>query len=165
MNKVKYTARDCKNQEKIEKFLKESRTGVIAMNGDDYPYAVPVNYVWYEGAIFFHGMGSGKKVDILSEEPPVSFTVYEETGTVTDPMPCHADTSYMSVMLFGKIEKVIDVILKETPDKILIYLRDKLLFNDEVRFLKYYCYLENLNVYCYEYLDKNKNTILIRVIE
>ena len=67
-----------------------------------------MNYVWYEGAIFFHGMGSGKKADILSEEPPVSFTVYEETGTVTDPMPCHADTSYMSVMLFGKIEKVID---------------------------------------------------------
>jgi len=41
MNKVKYTARDCKNQEKIEKFLKESRTGVIAMNGDDYPTQFP----------------------------------------------------------------------------------------------------------------------------
>lgn len=108
MNKVKYTQRDCKDQEKIEKFLKESRTGVIAMNGDDYPYAVPVNFVWYEGSIFFHGMGSGKKVDILCEEPPVSFTVYEEIGTVTDPMPCHADTSYMSVMVFGKIEKVVD---------------------------------------------------------
>jgi hypothetical protein len=108
MNKVKYAQRDCKDQEKIEKFLKKSRTGVIAMNGDDYPYAVPVNFVWYEGSIFFHGMGSGKKVDILCEEPPVSFTVYEEIGTVTDPMPCHADTSYMSVMVFGKIEKVVD---------------------------------------------------------
>ena len=108
MNKVKYAQRDCKDQEKIEKFLKESRTGVIAMNGDDYPYAVPVNFVWYEGSIFFHGMGSGKKVDILCEEPPVSFTVYEEIGTVTDPMPCNADTSYMSVMLFGKIKKVVD---------------------------------------------------------
>ena len=108
MNKIKYVQRDCKDKEKIEKFLKKTRTGVIGMNGDHYPYAVPVNFVWYDGSIYFHGMGSGKKVDILLEEPPVCFTVYEEFGTVTDPMPCHADTSYMSVMLFGKIEKIVD---------------------------------------------------------
>ncbi len=53
-------------------------------------------------------MGSGKKEIILSEEPLVCFTVYEEYGTVIDPMPCHVDTSYMSVMLFGKVEKVVD---------------------------------------------------------
>lgn len=108
MNKIRYVQRDCKDKEKIEKFLIQTRTGVIGMNGDDFPYAVPVNFVWYDGSIFFHGMGSGKKVDILSSKPPVCFTVYEEYGTVTDPMPCHADTSYMSVMLFGKVEKIVD---------------------------------------------------------
>jgi nitroimidazol reductase NimA-like FMN-containing flavoprotein (pyridoxamine 5'-phosphate oxidase superfamily) len=108
MNKIRYEQRDCKDQDKIEKFLHETRIGVIGMNGDDFPYAVPVNFVWYEGSIYFHGAGSGKKVDILSEEPPVCFTVYEEYGTTIDPMPCSADTSYMSVMLFGKMEKVAD---------------------------------------------------------
>lgn len=108
MNKIRYEQRDCKDQEKIENFLQETRTGVIGMNSDDFPYAVPVNFVWHDGSIFFHGMGSGKKVDILSREPPVCFTMYEEYGTVTDPMPCHADTSYMSVILFGNIEKVVD---------------------------------------------------------
>jgi len=108
MNKIRYVQRDCKDKDKIEKFLRKTRTGVIGMNAEDYPYTVPVNYVWFDGSIFFHGMGSGKKVDILSEEPPVCFTVYEEFGTVKDPMPCHADTSYMSVMLFGKIEKIHD---------------------------------------------------------
>ena len=108
MNKIRYVQRDCKDKDKIEKFLIETRTGVIGMNGDDFPYAVPVNFVWSDGSIFFHGMGSGKKVDLLSSEPPVCFTVYEEYGTVTDPMPCHADTSYMSVMIFGKVEKVVD---------------------------------------------------------
>ena len=63
-----------------------------------------------------------------------------------------------------KTEKVIDVVFKHFPDKIMIYLRDKLLFNDDINSLKYYNYLENLNVYCYEYLDKDKNTILIRVM-
>jgi hypothetical protein len=53
-------------------------------------------------------MGSGKKEKILSQNPPVCFTIYEEYGTVTDPVPCHADTAYTSVMLFGKAEKVTD---------------------------------------------------------
>lgn len=65
-----------------------------------------------------------------------------------------------------ELEKVIDVILKQKPSKIMIYIRDKLLFNDNInQFLKYYNYLHNLNVYTYEQLDKQKNIILIRVIE
>jgi uncharacterized protein len=88
--------------------LSEKRIGVIGMNGDNFPYAVPVNYVWSDGSLFFHGMGSGKKETILKSEPLICFTVYEEYGTVTDPLPCHADTAYMSVMLFGKVEMVVD---------------------------------------------------------
>ena len=64
-----------------------------------------------------------------------------------------------------KIEKVIDVVFKHFPDKIMVYLRDKLLFNDNIEMLKYNRYIEDLNIYTYEYLDKDKNTILIRVIE
>ena len=67
-----------------------------------------MNYVWYNGSVYFHGMGSGKKENILSQNPFVCFTIYEEHGTVIDPVPCHADTVYMSVMLFGKAEKVTD---------------------------------------------------------
>jgi uncharacterized protein len=108
MNQIRYVQRACRDKQKIEKFLVDSRIGIIGMNGEDYPYAVPVNFVWNDGSLFFHGMGSGKKETILSSEPFICFTVYKEYGTVTDPMPCHADTSYMSVMLFGKVEKVID---------------------------------------------------------
>lgn len=68
-----------------------------------------------------------------------------------------------------KLERVIDVLAKEKPDKILIYIRDNLLFNDNVRsffsYSRYNRYLEKLNVYCYEHIDKENNTILIRVIE
>lgn len=64
------------------------------------------------------------------------------------------------------IEKVIDVILKQKPNKVMIYLRDKLLFNDTInQLIKYYNYLHKLNVYTYEHLDKQKNIILIRIIE
>jgi nitroimidazol reductase NimA-like FMN-containing flavoprotein (pyridoxamine 5'-phosphate oxidase superfamily) len=108
MNQVSYTQRNCIDRKKIETFLLRARTGVLGMASDVFPYAVPMNYIWHNDSIYFHGMGSGKKENILSQNPPVCFTIYEEHGTVTDPVPCHADTAYMSVMLFGKAEKVTD---------------------------------------------------------
>jgi len=124
MNQVGYKQRNCTDQNKIEEFLLQSSTGVLGMSHDGIPYAVPMNYVWYNGSIYFHGMGSGKKVDILSQMPTVCFTVYKEHGTVTDPMPCHADTAYMSIMIFGKVEKITDfeeaaVALQKFIDKMM----------------------------------------------
>lgn len=122
MNQISYVQRRCKDEDKIRDFLKNARIGVFGMMGDDFPYSVPVNFLWYDGSIYFHGMGSGKKENILSKEPLVCFTVYEEYGTVTDPHPCHADTSYSSVMIFGRIEKITDfedstLVLQKLLDK------------------------------------------------
>ena len=64
-----------------------------------------------------------------------------------------------------KLEKVIDVVFEHLPDNILIYLKDKELFNGDLNTSTCSNYFENLNVYSYEYLDKNYNTILIRVME
>ncbi len=108
MNKIRYVQRECTDKQKIDDFLSCTRVGILGMNDDNTPYALPLNFVWCDGSIFFHGAGSGKKEIILSNEPEVCFTVYEEYGTVVDPMPCHADTSYMSVMLFGKVQKIVD---------------------------------------------------------
>jgi len=122
MNQVSYTQRNFTDKENIEEFLLRARTGVLGMMNGIFPYAVPVNYIWHNGFVYFHGMGSGKKENILSQEPLVCFIIYEEYGTVTDPMPCHADTAYMSVMIFGKVKKVIDskeatVVLQKLLDK------------------------------------------------
>lgn len=106
MKPIRYVQRICEDESKINDFLTRTRTGVVGIAGDEYPYCVPVNYVFKDGAIYFHGLGSGKKNDLLESNPDVSFVVYEEFGTVKDPMPCHADTSYMSVMLFGKATKL-----------------------------------------------------------
>ena len=124
MNQVSYKKRNCTDQNKIETFLSEERTGVLGMVDGNLPYTLPVNYVWSEGSIYFHGMGSGKKEKILSQKPSVCFAVYKEHGTVIDPVPCHADTSYMSVMIFGKAEKVTDfiesaLILQKLLDKFM----------------------------------------------
>lgn len=108
MDQIRYKQRICSDQNKIDEFLLSTRTGVISMGAGEYPYAIPVNFIWKNGSIYFHGMGSGKKYDILLQQPKVCFSVYQEFGTVTDPVPCHADTSYFSVLIFGEARKVND---------------------------------------------------------
>lgn len=105
---VRYTQRICSDSSRIDSFLSEERIGILGLDGGEYPYAVPVNFVWHHGSIYIHGMGSGKKAEILARKPQACFTVYKEFGTVTDPLPCHADTAYMSVMLFGEMTKLTD---------------------------------------------------------
>ncbi len=109
MNTIRYTQRICSDKGEIEHFLQKKRVGVIGLvDTEGFPYTLPLNYVWCDGNIYFHGMGSGKKVEILQKEPTVSFSIFEEFGTVKDAVPCKADTSYMSVLVFGKARKVVD---------------------------------------------------------
>ena len=58
-----------------------------------------------------------------------------------------------------------DVIYREKHNKILIQLKNKLLFCDETPMLKNYDYLQNMFVYSYEYLDIENKILLIIVID
>lgn len=108
---VSYEKRICVDAEKITELLARTKVGVLGLVDGTEPYAVPVNFVWKDGIVYFHGMGSGRKVRLLSKSPSVCFTVFRDDGTVTDPVPCHADTSYLSAMIFGKAERVTDFAL------------------------------------------------------
>ncbi|HWQ73762.1 MAG TPA: pyridoxamine 5'-phosphate oxidase family protein [Syntrophomonas sp.] len=105
---IRYTKRICTDTERIHTFLEQSRVGIVSMEAGEYPYAVPVNYVMMNECVYFHSAGSGKKTDILAQTPKVCFTVFEEIGTETNPVPCHVDTAYMSVMIMGTAGRVED---------------------------------------------------------
>jgi nitroimidazol reductase NimA-like FMN-containing flavoprotein (pyridoxamine 5'-phosphate oxidase superfamily) len=79
--------------------------GVLACMGDeDYPYAVPLNYVFLEGKIYFHSAKSGHKLDAITRNPKVSFAVVDEDTIVSAEY-----TSYFrSVIAFGRARIVED---------------------------------------------------------
>lgn len=58
-----------------KEMLSSAREGSLAMHGDDgYPYCIPVNYVYYNDAIYFHGANYGYKIDALKANPKVCFS-------------------------------------------------------------------------------------------
>lgn len=79
--------------------LKRGTSGVLAVSGDDdYPYAVPLSYVYHDNKIFFHGAKNGHKLDAISRNEKVSFCVIDKDQVVQDKY-----TSYFrSVIVFGK---------------------------------------------------------------
>lgn len=59
--------------------LQKVTSGTLALLGDnDYPYAVPISYVYYDGKLYFHSALSGHKVDAIRQCDKASFCVIEQ---------------------------------------------------------------------------------------
>ncbi|WP_371381767.1 pyridoxamine 5'-phosphate oxidase family protein [Sporomusa aerivorans] len=85
--------------------LNRGTSGVLAVSGDaDYPYAVPLSYVYHDNKIFFHCAKSGHKLDAIARSEKVSFCVIDKDQVVPEEY-----TSYFrSVIVFGKARILVD---------------------------------------------------------
>lgn len=85
--------------------LKNSTSGVLALLGDDdYPYAVPLSYIYNDGKIIFHGAKTGHKIDAIKQHDKASFCVVDKDEII----PERYTSNYKSVIAFGKINIIED---------------------------------------------------------
>lgn len=85
--------------------MKNNDTGILALTGDEgYPYAVPINFAFDEGTLYFHSAKSGHKIDAIRENAKASFTVVDQDEVV----PADFSTLFRSVIAFGKVRLVDD---------------------------------------------------------
>lgn len=99
--------------------LKRGKYCVWAVAGDnDYPYAVPINYVYSNGDLYIHCANQGHKLDAIRRNPKCSICVTDKDDVV----PEEFTTFFRSVIAFGEAE-----IVEEGKSKIeaLILLSDK----------------------------------------
>ena len=103
--------RQALSREEISLILYRGTSGVLALSGDDnYPYAVPISYVYDGEKIYFHCAKSGHKLDAIQQNEKVSFCVIEQDKIVPDEY-----TSYFrSIIAFGRIEVIKDEKEKRT---------------------------------------------------
>ncbi|MBM7558728.1 pyridoxamine 5'-phosphate oxidase family protein [Marinitoga litoralis] len=86
------------NEEAI-KILISCSHGVLACLGDnDYPYAIPLNYVYYNNKIYFHSAKEGHKIDAIKNNNKVSFSVVEKEIVISEKY----STYFKSAIIFGK---------------------------------------------------------------
>lgn len=93
------------SRQEIADILHKGTSGVLALLGDnDYPYAVPISYVYDDGKIYFHGAKSGHKIDAIQRTEKASFCVIDKDLVV----PEEYTTYFRSVIAFGKIRVIED---------------------------------------------------------
>lgn len=85
--------------------MNRGTNGILACIGDEnYPYAVPLSYIYDKDRIYFHSAKEGHKVDAILNNPKVSFAVIDEDTIVGE----EYTTYFRSVIAFGKARIVED---------------------------------------------------------
>ena len=88
------------SMEDAEDILYRGTSGVLAVSGDDdYPYAVPLSYVYDGKKLYFHSARNGHKLNAISRNARVSFCVIDQDQII----PEEYTTYFRSVIVFGTI--------------------------------------------------------------
>ena len=93
-------------QKTAAEILNRNTSGTLALLGDDdYPYAVPMSYVYVDGKLYFHSAKSGHKIDAIENHEKASFCVIDQDHVAPDKFT----TYFRSVIAFGKAHLVEDI--------------------------------------------------------
>ena len=83
--------------------LHRGSSGVLALSaGNDYPYAVPISYLYHDNCIYFHSAKQGHKIDLLTAQPKASFCVIDQD----DVKPLEYTSYFRSVIVFGSVTRI-----------------------------------------------------------
>ena len=104
------------SKEVCDKILRNATSGTLALLGDgNYPYAVPLSFVYCGNCIYFHSAKSGHKIDAIRREDKASFCVISK-----DEIHGEEYTTYFSsVIAFGRISIVTSPVEKLEGVKLL----------------------------------------------
>jgi len=95
----------------ITEMLNAAEYGVLALC-DEKPYAVPVNFVYFDQSIYFHSSPKGKKMRMLKANNNVSFNVTTDSIIIPsyfsskEDLACPASAFFKSVIIDGEAEVV-----------------------------------------------------------
>lgn len=99
------------NDEETLSVLERGEYGILStVCRDGSPYGVPVNYVYFNGCIYFHcAKNAGLKLENIGNNANVCFTVVGKTEL----LPSKFSTKYESAVVFGKARRLEEDAKKE----------------------------------------------------
>lgn len=91
------------DREEMMEILHRGEYGIISTIGEDgHPYGFPMSYIVKDNHIYFHCALDGHKMENIRYNDKVSFCVVGKTRLIPEDL----DTSYESVIVFGRAELV-----------------------------------------------------------
>lgn len=94
---------ELKNRDDIKKILEEVEYGTLALCQDNIPYSVPVNFVYYKKAIYFHGSIKGRKLTIIDNNANVSMSIVNDLSLLPSFFSTNEETACPATQFFASI--------------------------------------------------------------
>jgi nitroimidazol reductase NimA-like FMN-containing flavoprotein (pyridoxamine 5'-phosphate oxidase superfamily) len=110
---MRKTEREIKDQELIEKIMREAQICRLAIFDHEFPYIVPLNFGYKDNALFIHCAKEGRKVDLLRKNNKVGFEIEDSYKIVESEVSCEWTTKYRSIIGTGEVEIINDFKEKE----------------------------------------------------
>ena len=122
-------------EQQINHLLQRAQTGSLAtLNPDGTPYSTPIHFVYFDNAIFLHGLPKGKKLDNIAHDSRVGFSVFEMDKLLLDPdgKSWDTNTKYESVIISGTAKLVDDIEEKRNALNKIVEKYTPHLINNEI---------------------------------
>jgi len=100
-----------KDEKSINEVLEACEYGTLSLINNNKPYCVALNFVYFEGSIFFHGSVEGKKIDTIKANSNGAFLAVQAYSTIPSYFfdtlaACPATQFFASVFLEGDLSFV-----------------------------------------------------------
>ena len=110
--KVSLTEREVTDYNKMIEILKSCDCCRIGLVDDKGAYIVPMNFGYEDNngklTLYFHGATEGKKIDLINNQPEISFETDTKHELVTSDTACGHSYLYQSIMGRGQVKIVAD---------------------------------------------------------
>jgi uncharacterized protein len=103
------------NNAEIEEIVKKCQVCHVAMvDHEGKPYIVPMNFGFEAGVIYLHSSQTGKKIEILKNNPDVcvEFSTDHLLRYQNEEVACSWGMRYRSVLVYGKVKFIEDDLQK-----------------------------------------------------
>lgn len=89
----------------LEAFFQRADEIFVSFSGGEFPYVLPLNFVWLNGRIYLHCAFSGRKIDLIRQDGRAGFAAALDVTIVRE----QSTTWYKSVSGCGRVRIVEDM--------------------------------------------------------
>ena len=96
------------SDEEIEDLLDKAEVGRLGLSYRDTPYVIPLCFIYYREALYFHCSPEGRKMDYLQNNNKACCQIDQIGGIIPSEKPCKYNIGFKSVLAEGTIAPVAD---------------------------------------------------------
>lgn len=105
--------REITDKAKIKDIIKNCQVLNLALNDENYPYVIPMNFGFRETddkyVLYFHCGRRGKKLELLERNNKVAFSMFTNTILEINEMACKSTMKFESICGNGIVKFVDDI--------------------------------------------------------